>query len=161
VFDVKDSGERAEFASGMVRDTSAGKTEWHRVADGPMLERWAVLLTKAVEKYPDLAAGVPNWTLASNREELERFRASAFRHFMQWFNGETDEDHAAAVMFNINGAEYVKTRGHTVAEEPPLVNDTPDGCFCPIDGSTCWSCGGTPLCGQPIDYISPGRTDRT
>jgi hypothetical protein len=29
---------------------------------------------------------------------------------MQWFFGENDEDHAAAVFFNITGAEYVKEK---------------------------------------------------
>jgi hypothetical protein len=47
---------------------------------------------------------------ASGQEELDRFRASAARHFAQWMAGDTDEDHASAVWFNINGAEYVKER---------------------------------------------------
>ena len=51
-----------------------------------------------------------NWELASTYEELSRFKASAFRHFMQWFKGDTDEDHAAAVYFNINAFEYVKEK---------------------------------------------------
>ena len=107
-FVVKDSGERREFASGMVRDTATGKTEFHRVMEGPMLERWAAHLTKGAVKYPDLTDGHANWTLAAGQEELNRFKSSAMRHFIQWMWGETDEDHAAAVMFNINGAEYVK-----------------------------------------------------
>lgn len=109
-FEVKDSGQRAEFASGMVRDVTTGKVEWHRAFDGPMMERYARHLTVAKAKYPDIAPGVPNWTLAAGDEERERFRQSAFRHFMQWFRGDTDEDHAAAVYFNINGAEYVKDK---------------------------------------------------
>ena len=32
-------------------------------------------------------------------------RESAFRHFMAWFAGEIDEDHAAASFFNILAAE--------------------------------------------------------
>jgi hypothetical protein len=28
----------------------------------------------------------------------------------QWFRGDSDEDHAAAVIFNINGFEYVKEK---------------------------------------------------
>lgn len=111
MFEVKDSGVRQEFVGGMVRDTQEGKVDWWRVAVGPMLERWAVHLTKGNTKYPDIKPGVPNWTLAEGDEEYERFRQSAFRHFMQWFNGATDEDHAAAVMFNVNGAEYVKGKG--------------------------------------------------
>ena len=109
-FEVKDSGVRAEFAGGMVRDTAEGKVSYHRVADGPMLERWARHLTVAEKKYPDVAPGVANWTLAAGTEELQRFRQSAFRHFMQWFRGEKDEDHASATFFNINGAEYVEAK---------------------------------------------------
>lgn len=109
-FVVKDSGARQEFKSGMVRDVDTGKVNYHRVADGPMLKRWATHLTKAEAKYPDIAPGVANWTLAEGEEERQRFRTSAFRHFMQWFYGDTDEDHAAAVFFNVNGAEYVKEK---------------------------------------------------
>ena len=49
-----------------------------------------------------------NWEQANGIEELERFKSSAFRHFMQWLTEENDEDHAAAVVFNINAAEFVK-----------------------------------------------------
>src|SRR5437763_1961822 len=95
-FAVKDSGQRQQFASGMVRDITEGKVDWHRTADGPMLRRWATHLTKAKAKYIDVEPGKPNWTLAAGAEEYERFRQSAFRHFMQWYYGDTDEDHAAA-----------------------------------------------------------------
>jgi hypothetical protein len=102
-FTVKDSGKRAEFTSGMVRDTTDGKTDYTLLLDGPMLERWAVQLTRGALKYAPR-----NWMRAEGEAELARFRESAFRHFMQWLRGDTDEDHAAATMFNINGAEYVK-----------------------------------------------------
>ncbi len=107
---TKDSGKRATFDSGMCRDTDEGKTRYWRTAIGPMLKRWALLLGRGKEKYPDVAPGVPNWTLANSEAELQRFRESAFDHFMQWFNGEVDEDHAAGVFFNINGAEYVRNK---------------------------------------------------
>jgi hypothetical protein len=106
-FVVKDSGARKVFASGMVRDTTADKTQYHRINEGPMLERWAKHLTKGAVKYADNADGTANWTRASGAEEERRFKESAFRHFMQWYRGDRDEDHAAAVFFNINGAEYV------------------------------------------------------
>lgn len=109
-FLVKDSGERQQFTSGMVRDVTTGKTEWHRIADGPMLRRWADHLTKGGTKYPDVKPGQANWTLAAGDAEYERFRQSAYRHFMQWFYGDRDEDHGAAVFFNINGAEYVREK---------------------------------------------------
>jgi hypothetical protein len=101
-FAVKDSGERMEFDSGMVRDTTEGKVRYDLVYDGPMLVRWATHLTLGAEKYD-----ARNWMLASGEAEYERFKESAARHFAQWYYGHRDEDHAAATVFNINGAEYV------------------------------------------------------
>lgn len=116
-FVVKDSGERKVFDSGMQRDLDTGKVKWHLVASGPMLNRWAVHLTKGAVKYDD-----NNWMKASGPEEYDRFRASAFRHFMQWYNGDRDEDHAAAVYFNINGAEYVRDK---LSVNPPSYTPMP------------------------------------
>lgn len=108
-FQTKDSGKREEYKTGMRRDTQDGKSRFDLLIpydmDEPMLKRWADLMARGAEKY-----GERNWELASTVEELERFEASAFRHFYQWFMGETDEDHAAAVFFNIQAAEYVKQR---------------------------------------------------
>jgi hypothetical protein len=103
-FVTKDSGERLKFESGMQRDVETGKKDYSLVAAGPMFERWAGLLTRGAIKYER-----NNWMKARGNAEEERFIRSAFRHFIQWFNGETDEDHAAAVFFNINGAEYVRS----------------------------------------------------
>lgn len=102
-FEVKDSGERQQFDSGMVRDVTTGKPNPALCLDGPMFHRWSDHLTKGAVKYE-----VRNWMKAAGDAEYERFRESAFRHFLQWWNGDTDEDHAAAVFFNVNGAEYVK-----------------------------------------------------
>lgn len=99
------STEMRSFSTGMIRGTTSGKIMYLLLRDGPMFERWAAHLTGGAEVYGDR-----NWMLASTPEELERFRQSASRHFEQWLRGDTDEDHAAAVFFNINGAEYVKAR---------------------------------------------------
>lgn len=109
-FSIKDSGKRHEFASGSLRDTAEGKIKWSRITFGPMMRRWAAHLTKAEAKYPDPTPGVPNFSLISTEEERIRYRESAFRHFMSWFNGETDEDHAAATFFNINGVEIINNK---------------------------------------------------
>lgn len=101
-FQVKDSGARQEYASGMVRDTTEGKPDY-TLLPLDFLERWATHMTKGAEKY-----GRENWTLASSEEELTRFKGSAFRHLIQWLRGDLDEDHAAAVAFNIAAAERVK-----------------------------------------------------
>ncbi len=101
-FKVKDSGAREQYASGMVRDVTEDKVDYMLALDGPMFERLARHLTAGAQKYAKR-----NWLKATGRAEYERFRESALRHFVQWLRGDTDEDHAAAVWFNINGAEYV------------------------------------------------------
>lgn len=103
-YETKDSGKRETFDSGMVRDTAEDKTNYLLLRDGPMFKRWAELMTRGAQKYDER-----NWMRARGEAELDRFRQSAARHFEQWLAGADDgEDHAAAVFFNINGAEYVK-----------------------------------------------------
>lgn len=104
-FEIKDSGKRAEFKGGMVRDVADDKIDWTLIRDGVMFKRWAIHLTNGAKKYAKR-----NWLLASGQEELDRFRESAARHFEQWLNGEADEDHASAVYFNINGYETLKNK---------------------------------------------------
>jgi len=91
--------------SGMVRGSTEGKIDYLLVRDGPMFERWAAHLTANAEDK-----GKRNWLNAHDAEDLARFRESAARHFEQWLRGDTDEDHAAALFFNVNGAEYVHGR---------------------------------------------------
>jgi dATP/dGTP diphosphohydrolase len=104
-FTVRDSGKREEYASGMVRDVADDKTDYTLILDGPMFDRWAAHLTNGAKKYAKR-----NWMKADGQAEYDRFRESALRHFLQWYRGDRDEDHAAAVYFNINGSEYVKEK---------------------------------------------------
>ncbi len=101
-YKTKDSGKRQEYESGMRRDSNEGKPDYTLIYE-PMLTRWAELMTRGAEKY-----GRRNWELANTPEELERFKASAYRHFVQWMRGDDDEDHAAAIMFNISATEKIK-----------------------------------------------------
>jgi hypothetical protein len=111
---TKDSGERTTFSTGMVRDATRGKLRPDLVYM-PLLVRWAELMGRGAEKY-----GERNWEKARTDEELARFKESAFRHFMQWYLGlNPEEDHAAAVLFNIGGAEHVKAA--QAAGEPFLL----------------------------------------
>jgi hypothetical protein len=109
VFTTKDSGQREKFDSGMQRDTEGGKARFDLLVpkDVPyraqLLTRFAELMERGARKYD-----ARNWELATGQEELDRAKSSAFRHFMQWLCGETDEDHAAAVAFNLLVAETVK-----------------------------------------------------
>lgn len=108
-FETKDSGARQEYKSGMRRDLQEGKPRYDLIvpvgSKHSMLKRWAELLERGMAKY-----GYRNWEKADSEEEMIRFKASAFRHFMQWFEGEEDEDHAAAVFFNIQAYEHTKCK---------------------------------------------------
>jgi O-succinylbenzoate synthase len=108
-FVVKDSGVRQEYDSGMRRDTQEGKPDYTLIHN-QFLTRLAIHLGKGAIKY-----GRDNWMCANSEEELQRFKSSAMRHLMQWLNGDVDEDHMAAVCFNLMCAEYVKERLKNVA----------------------------------------------
>ena len=112
-FITKDSGKRMDYASGMRRDIQDGKPRFYLMLTGDVpydsqfLTRCAALLTRGAEKY-----GARNWQLANSPEELERFKESAFRHLVQWLCNDTEEDHAAAVFFNLLAAETTKHKIH-------------------------------------------------
>lgn len=101
---TKDSGQRQEFSTGMVRDIQTNKPRYDLI-DWPMIKRWAELMQRGALKY-----GENNWKKAKTEEEAQRFKASALRHCIKWFNGESDEDHGAAVYFNIAGYEMVQEK---------------------------------------------------
>lgn len=106
-FETKDSGVRAEFEGGMVRDSDEGKPRFDLISPllvpypQQMLTRWAALMGRGAQKYGDR-----NWERGRGEEVARRARGSAHRHFMQWYYRETDEDHAAATCFNISAAEF-------------------------------------------------------
>ena len=110
-FVTKDSGERAVFDSGMQRDTEEGKPRFDLlIPEGipfseQFLTRVALLLARGAAKYEDR-----NWEKADSLAELARMKSSAFRHFMQWLTGEKDEDHAAAVVFNLLAHETIESK---------------------------------------------------
>lgn len=103
-FITKDSGERQHFVTGMVRDIQKGKARFDLVYK-PLLWRWAELMARGAEKY-----GSRNWEKAETVEEMERFKASAERHLQQALRGDTDEDHFAAVCFNLSGILHVQEK---------------------------------------------------
>ena len=126
-FVVKDSGDREQYASGMHRDTSVGKLRPDLIKDGPMYLRWVALMTRGAIKYD-----ARNWMKAAGQAEYDRFLESADRHYEIWYfwrkygvniedwenptNEPLKEDHAAAVIFNMNGTEYTADR----LDKPPF-----------------------------------------
>jgi len=104
-FVTKVGGKKSKFKSGMVREIHGLRPRYDLIYI-PLLTRWAALMARGVEKY-----GERNWEKADSEDELNRFYAAAFRHFVQWIeNADDGEDHAAAVIFNIGGAELVKEK---------------------------------------------------
>lgn len=105
---TKDSGKRIKYKSGMVRDLQDGKPDFFLCMpegmpyEEQLLTRWASLMERGIQKY-----GYRNWEKATG-EEMVRFKASAFRHLIQALAGETDEDHFAAVLFNLNAVVYLE-----------------------------------------------------
>jgi hypothetical protein len=113
---TKDSGVRSEYSTGMVRDTQEGKARFDLLFPkgvpfgAQMLTRFAELMERGAKKYDER-----NWEKARTQDELDRYHSSALRHLVQWINGEIDEDHAAAVMFNILAGETTRFKMGTEA----------------------------------------------
>ena len=104
-------GEASPTRSGVNRSSEDGKLDYTLLRDGPMFKRWAALLTRAIP-----VRGRRNWMLGTGEDDLDRFKRAACRHFEQWLDGENDEDHAAAIIFNVNGVEYVKEQLRSVQD---------------------------------------------
>lgn len=107
-----DSGKRQEYASGMKRDLQDGKpcfelcTPLNCSKEDSLLYQWAMLMERGKSKY-----GLRNWEKANSQEELERFKASAARHFQQWLNDwDSEECHAAAICFNVQAYMWLKSK---------------------------------------------------
>lgn len=89
--EMKDSGKRETFSTGAVRDTAEGKPRPELISPFAM-ERLAEWLRKGAEKYAprNWEQGIP----------ISRTLASLYRHLLKFQEGETDEDHMAAIMCN-------------------------------------------------------------
>lgn len=93
-FVVKDSGERKQFETGAVRDTGRGKGRFDLIPAYP-LHRLAKLYEAGAVKYADR-----NWEKGI---PTGRFMDSAFRHLMNYQDGDRSEDHLTAVVWNMFG----------------------------------------------------------
>ena len=96
----------------------AGKVvfELALITDGGLdaiIDRYAILMMKGAVKYSE-----GNWLKAQGEAEFKRFKASFSRHLIKYLRGMTDEDHVAAMVFNLNGAEYVLAK--MAAKKGPL-----------------------------------------
>lgn len=120
-FETLDSGERVAFDSGMVRDVQTGKPRYDLIPTGP-LKRLAELYARGADKYGDC-----NWQLANSPEELQRFKGSAFRHFISFLDNEQDEDHAIATVWNIFAILFIEEKlGVSRAQAPTALGYPPN-----------------------------------
>lgn len=53
--------------------------------------------------------GVDNWKKC---KDLSTFKKSAYRHFIAILNGDTDEDHHSALVWNINCLKWFELNGN-------------------------------------------------
>lgn len=118
--EIKVSGEPRQFPSGFVRDMDESKPRFNLMwpkgieYDKQPLYRVAMLYAKGARKKN---YGPRNWEQADSIEEMEEFIESAERHFNSARCGMTDEDHLAAVIFNIIGWMYLQEKLGLLDEE--------------------------------------------
>jgi len=112
---VKDSGKREAFSTGSQRDTRDGKGRYDLLPTRG-LERVALRFEAGATKYGDR-----NW---EKGQPVSRFLDSGLRHAFKALQGETDEDHLAAAVWNllcaIDTLERIK-----IGALPSTLNDLP------------------------------------
>jgi hypothetical protein len=118
---TRDSGEKAVHSDGVQRDTNKGKRLFTLMFPKgvPMAQqlivRVADLYTRGAEKYGDR-----NWENSKSADTLAHHEDALWRHFMNFYFGVQDgEDHAAAIVWNINAVELTRRnlQGSEVRQE--------------------------------------------
>lgn len=97
-----------EYESGMLREDKSGLERFSLMF--PISQKYRNTMIAKFAKHLSKGAGVHgdrNWEKASGKKELSDFRDGAWRHFVKFMCGETDEDHASGTLFNMNGAIYL------------------------------------------------------
>ena len=112
-FVTKDSGEREQFDTGSQRDSQAGKPRYDLIPS-LALKRVADLYARGAEKYDDW-----NWAKGQN---YSRVMASLERHLHAFKQGETSEDHLAAVVWNALAIMHFQETGRTELDDLPRFN---------------------------------------
>ncbi|MDC3298604.1 DUF5664 domain-containing protein [bacterium] len=98
---MKKTSDNRKFATGAQRDTAEGKL---RMSLLPQKE-----LKRVMKRYLDGAEkyGENNWMKGM---PLSVYYDCAHRHLDAWWSGKDDEDHAAAVVWNMLCAMWVEER---------------------------------------------------
>jgi len=95
----KQSKNNTIFPSGAIRDDRKGKLRMSLIP--------TTSLKRTMQRYLDGAEEYSenNWAKGM---DYSVFYDSAQRHMLQWWAGETDEDHLAAVVWNIMSLMYIE-----------------------------------------------------
>lgn len=106
---ILDSGERTEFQSGAVRDMHEGKGRFDLL---PMcvLIRLARHYEAGALKYSDR-----NWEKGI---PAHSFADSALRHLVKYLDGQNDEDHLIAAIWNLCGLAWTEEKRPDMMDIP-------------------------------------------
>lgn len=107
--EIQDSGERTQFDSGAVRDMHGGKGRCDLLPMCVML-RLARHYENGCQKYGDR-----NWEKGI---PAHSFADSALRHMFKYMDGQNDEDHLIAAIWNLCGLAWTE-------EKKPEMMDIP------------------------------------
>lgn len=100
-YEIKDSGKKETFATGAIRDDGEGKGRYDLIS--PIaLQRLAILMEKGARKR-----GARNWEKGF---PVSRCWDSATRHLQKHLRGMRDEDHLAAILFNVMAIIHFEDR---------------------------------------------------
>ena len=91
-YKIKDSGEHRDFPTGAHRDKKTGKGRYDLLPPR-VIHALAVHFQKGADKYDER-----NWEKGL---PLGEFFDSALRHAFQFLQGETDENHLIAAIWNL------------------------------------------------------------
>lgn len=113
---IKDSGERTEFGSGAVRDMHDGKGRFDLL---PMcvLLRLAKHFEAGCNKY-----GERNWEKGI---PAHSFADSAFRHLVKYMDGQKDEDHLIAAIWNLSCLAWTEEKRPDMLDIPARKSEFP------------------------------------
>ena len=98
-----------EFSTGAQRDTECNKLKMSLLPHDEV-NRVLKRYLDGAEKY-----GENNWKKGM---PLSVYYDSAQRHLFKWWGGETDEDHAAAAIWNILGAMWTENNLKLMEDRP-------------------------------------------
>ena len=112
---IKDSGERTVFSTGAVRDMHAGQGRCDLL---PMcvLLRLARHYEAGAFKYDER-----NWEKGI---ACHSFADSALRHLFKYLDGQNDEDHLIAAIWNLCGMAWTEEKHPELMDIPARMEDS-------------------------------------